>query len=202
MHLTLPFHRRVRYGRAGSGCHAPGDSDQGPEQTHVMLLLMALAVAAAGVVEVLNYMAGDLFVSGKREGKAKEAIEKVRKDISEAEEKVKAARATLRSALGEVDKAKTDLIQLERDAAQKRRVPSVLVYRIGEPEPTQTRFRAPISKALAGNAEPHEKALWSTQSFVEAWADTPAHARGQAERQFRRERGYALGAFEPHGSPT
>lgn len=166
---------------------------------NLWLLVMAVAVGLAAVIEAINQLGPERFIAASQEARLKETIAKTQADVAESVRQMDVAKTALRAAFADTDKVKSELIQLDRDLTQRKRVPPILIYRIGEVLHAQTCFRAPVSKVLSTDADPEQEAIWKTPAFVETWADTPYQASRQAQHQFRPERGYAVGAFKPQG---
>lgn len=161
----------------------------------VWLLIFGIVAGAALLCELAVHMAPDLFGTARREAALKEEVSKLHHDLTQAEKKIGGLKDASRAADTQIDTARQEMMRLERDLAQRKRVPRLLVFRIGPPSPTQLRYRAPITKKLAATPEPHQALLWGAPCMVEIWAHTPRHAGQQASQQFRAELGYAVGAF-------
>jgi hypothetical protein len=166
------------------------------------LLIFAVVAAAALLCEVAARLAPELFAANSREGAIKEEISKLHHDLTTADKKIESMRAASRTSDTEIEAARLEANRLDRELVLKRRVPPVLIYRIGPPTPTQLRYRAPITKQLPEQVEPHQSLVWRTPCVVETWAHTPRAAAQQAHQQFRPELGYSVGAFVRRDEPA
>lgn len=154
-----------------------------------LLFLLALAV------EGFNAVAPDMFTAATREAAIKEEISKLHHDLNMADKKLETSKASADSNAAEIEKLRQESIRLERELTQRKEVPPVLVYRIGPPSPTLLRYRASVSKSLPEDADPQQKLVWRAPAQVETWAMSPQQAKEQASHPFRRDLGYAVGAF-------
>lgn len=168
----------------------------------VWLMIFGVVAGAALLCELAVRMAPDLFGTSRREGTLKEEIGKLHHDLTTAEKKIGGLKDALRASGTQMESARQELTRLERDLNQKKRVPPVLVFRIGPPSPTQLRYRAPITKQLAPEAEPTQALIWRTPCVVETWASSPRQAAQHGSQQFRAELGYAVGAFLRRDEPA
>ena len=166
------------------------------------LLIFGVVAGAALLCELAVRIAPELFAAHSRESALKEEVSKLHHDLSAAEKKIESMLASSKATDAEIEAARIEINRLERDFVQRKRVPSILVYRIGPPSPTQLRYRAPITKQLPGQPEPHQALVWRTPCLVEIWANTPRHAGQQAGQQFRTELGYSIGAFVRRDEPA
>jgi hypothetical protein len=166
------------------------------------LLIFGVVAAAALLCEVAVHMAPELFAAHSRESALKEEVSKLHHDLSTAEKKIESMLASSKATDSEIEAARLEINRLDRDVVQRKRVPPILIYRIGPPSPTQLRYRAPITKQLPSDAEPNQALVWRTPCVVETWAHTPRQASQQASQQFRAELGYSIGAFVRRDEPA
>lgn len=168
----------------------------------IWLLIFGVVAAAALLCEVAAQLGPELFAANSREAALKEEISKLHHDLTTADKKIDSMKTSTRASDAEIETARVEINRIDREIVQKRRVPPVLIYRIGPPSPTQLRYRAPISKQLPAQAEAHQSLVWRTPCVVETWAHTPRAAAQQAHQQFRPELGYTLGAFVRRDEPA
>jgi len=166
------------------------------------LLIVGVVAGAALLCELAVRLAPELFAAHSRESALKEEVSKLHHDLTTAEKKIESMMASTRASEAEIEAARVEINRLERELSQRKRVPPILIYRIGPPSPTQLRYRAPISKKLPAEPEPHQALVWRTPCLVETWAHTPRQASQQANQQFRAELGYAVGAFVRRDEPA
>jgi hypothetical protein len=159
------------------------------------LLIFGVVAGAALLCEVTVHLAPELFAGRSRESALKEEVSKLHHDLTTAGKRIESMRTATRASDAEVEAARIEINRIDRELAQRKRVPPVLIYRIGPPSPTQLRYRAPITKALPEQTETHQTLIWRTPCVVETWAHTPRAATQQAQQQFRPELGYSVGAF-------
>jgi len=166
------------------------------------LLIFGVVAGAALLCELAVRLAPELFAANSRESALKEEVSKLRHDLTTAEKKIASMLASTRAADAEVEAARIEINRLERELLQRKRVPPILIYRIGPPSPTQLRYRAPVTKQLPGEPESHQALVWRTPCVIETWAHTPRQAGQQAAQQFRAELGYSIGAFVRRDEPA
>jgi hypothetical protein len=166
------------------------------------LLIFGVVAGAALLCELAVRLAPELFAANSRESALKEEVSKLRHDLSTAEKKIESMLTSTRAADAEIEAARLEINRLERELVQRKRVPAILVHRIGPPSPTQLRYRAPITKQFSGEPEAHQALVWRTPCIVEIWANTPRQAGQQAAQQFRAELGYSIGAFVRRDEPA
>ncbi len=166
------------------------------------LLIFGVVAGAALLCELAVRLAPELFAANSRESALKEEVSKLHHDLTAAEKKIESMKVSTRAADTEIEAARVEIHRLERELAQRKRVPPILIYRIGPPSPTQLRYRAPITKQLPAAPEPDQALVWRTPCIVETWANTPRHASQQASQQFRAELGYSVGAFVRRDEPA
>lgn len=166
------------------------------------LLIFGVVAGAALLCELAVHVAPELFAAHSRESALKEEVSKLRHDLATAEKKIESMLTSTRAAGAEIEAARIEINRLERELVLRKRVPPILIYRIGPPSPTQLRYRAPLTKQLPGEPEPHQALVWHTPCIVETWAHTPRQAGQQALQQFRAELGYSIGAFVRRDEPA
>lgn len=168
----------------------------------VWLLIFGVVAGAALLCEVAIYMGSELFGTAHREATLKEEISKLHHDLTQGEKKIESMKASTRTAGADFDAARQEIARLEHELLKRKTVPPVFVYRVGPPSPTQLRYRAPLTKRLPPEPEPHQALIWKTPCLVETWAHTPRQASQQAVQQFRTELGYAVGGFVRRDEPA
>lgn len=163
------------------------------------LLLLEALVGIAVLVEVLNLLAREFFAGVRREDALREDLRKLQEDLAEAAKKIGSQKGELRKGLGALDGAKNACLEVEKEMAIRQRVEPVLVYLLGPETGVGFRYRAPLTKALAENADAFQKKMWSRKNFVEVWVATEEKAVRIADDQFAAKHGYKIGPFERTG---
>ena len=161
----------------------------------IWLLIFGVVAGAALLCEVVVHLAPELFAANSREATIKEEISKLHHDLTTVDKKIESMKTSTHTSDAAIEAARVEINRIDREITQKKRVPPVLIYRIGPPSPTQLRYRAPLTKQLPDQAEAHQTLVWRRPCVVETWAHTPRAAAQQAHQQFRPELGYSLGAF-------
>jgi len=163
------------------------------------LLLLEALVGIAVLVEVLNLLAREFLSGVRREDALREDLRKLQEDLAEAAKRLASQKNDLRRGLGDLDGAKTACLDVEREMEKRQRVEPVMVYLLGPETGVGFRYRAPLTKALAQDADAHQKKLWGRKNFVEVWVATEEKALAIADDQFSSRHGYKIGAFERTG---
>jgi hypothetical protein len=163
------------------------------------LLILGALVAIALVVEVLALLAREFFSGVRREDALREDLRKLQADLAEAAKKIGSQKSDLRKGLGALDTAKTACLDVEKEMTRRQRIEPVLVHLLSPETGTGFRFRAPVTKALAENADAFQKKVWGRTNFVEIWTASEDKARTIATDQFPAKHGYTVGQFERTG---
>lgn len=161
----------------------------------MLLLILATLVAVALVVEVLNFIAREFLSGVRREDALKADLRRLEEDLEAAADKIGTLKNDLRKKFADLDRAKTTFHDAEKEISRRQRVQPVLVYLLGPETGTGFRLRAPVTKALPEDADPHQALLWRQQNFVEVWTASEEKARSIAADQFPAKHGYTVGAF-------
>lgn len=160
----------------------------------LLLIILAVLVGLATVLEVVNFAARGMLTGGRVEALRAE-IQQTQQDLAEAANKIGALKAELRQAFNDLDRAKNDFESTEKEIVRRQKTDPVLVYQLGAEVGSGYRFRAQVTKTLPEKADPNQTLLWSKESYVEIWTPTEEKARSMALEQFPANQGYALGPF-------
>ncbi len=161
----------------------------------MLMLILAVLIAAALVVEVLNFIAREFFSGVRREEALKAELNQIGADLDKAADKLGALKNDLRKGLADLDLAKTGYHDAEKEISRRQRLQPVLVYLLGAETGMGFRFRAPVTKALPAEPDAHQKLLWGRENFVEVWTASEDKARSFASDQVPAKQGYTIGAF-------
>lgn len=163
------------------------------------LLVLGALVAIGLVLEVVNLLAREFLSGVRREDALREDLRKIQADLAEAAKKISSQKNDLRKGLRDLDNAKTACLDVEKEMSKRQRVDPVMVYLLGPETAVGFRYRAPLTKILADDADTFQKKLWGRPNFVEVWVAAEDKARSIAEDQFPAKQGYKVGAFERTG---
>jgi hypothetical protein len=166
----------------------------------LLFMLLIMVGGLAVTVELLNLFARDFFGGGRAQEAIKESIRKTQAELRTADKKLDAMRATRRGVVAELDRATNKIEDIDKSLRRAPEVPPALIHTVGTATAFGTRYRAKITKTLAGDADESQALLWKHDSFVEVVAATPDEARDSARRQFPDAHGYVIGPFAVTGS--
>ena len=163
------------------------------------LLLLEALVGIAVLVEVLNLLAREFLSGVRREDALREDLRKLQDDLAEAAKRLASQKNDLRKGLGDLDGAKNACLEVEKEMEKRQRTEPVLVHLLGPETGVGFRYRAPLTKILANDADAFQKKMWGRRNFVEVWVATEEKALSIADDQFSSKHGYKMGPFERTG---
>lgn len=156
-------------------------------QTALVVLIMC-----GGALEVLVNFGKDFLLGARKHAALDEEIQKAQEDLKVSKQKIDDRRATLRAAVEDADRQKSDLQAAEKAFQESQKVVPTLVHVIGMPY-SGARFRAKVTKDLPLKPDRSQQRIWACNNFVEVWADDINAARASVAKQFQEKQGYKVG---------
>ena len=144
------------------------------------------------VLEALLNFGKDFLLATRKHAALDEEIQKAQEDLRVSKQKIEDRRATLRAAIEEADRQKSDLQAAEKAFQESQKVVPTLVHTIGMPY-SGARFRAMVTKDLPPKPDRSQQRIWTCKNFVEVWADDIDAARTAITKQFQEKQGYKVG---------